>query len=108
MYTYYNKVKSDEHMLYATEIAICFGINSEKDKPHGLFITKYISEYIKQHIIGYKPLYYVNNRGKANQVYSKEIYVEAIINLCRTMTERDKIYIVESGEKNYKVKRVEV
>lgn len=108
MHTYYNKVESEEHMLYATEIAICFGINSEKDKPHGAFITKYLAEYIRQHIVGYKPLYYINMRGKANQVYSKEIYTDAMINLCRKMTERDKIYIVDSGDKNYKVKRVEV
>lgn len=78
-YTYYKPVKSNEHMLYASEIADMYGILTTNNNPATRFIAAIIEDYIRRYKIEYEQLYYLTIRGFMTKVYSKEIYHAAMV-----------------------------
>lgn len=86
MYTYYKEIKSEEHMLYATEIAELAGIYSLTDKPATALVSSVLYEHINS-LKNYEQCYYLSgNYNRKNKVYPKNIYVDAIMNFFRKIT----------------------
>lgn len=79
MYTYYKETQSEEHMLYATEIAELAGIYSLKNKPATALVSEILQDHIKS-LDNYEQYYYLSGPyNRKNKVYPKSIYVQAII-----------------------------
>lgn len=108
MITYYSKHEINEHMLYAEEIAKYFGIVTTYEKPHSTFIHAYLNFYAEKNIKDYQQLYFMNKYGSLKKVYPRALYLIAIGVLFKeTLTEVNKNYEVQIGNKTYKVKRTE-
>lgn len=108
MYTYYKAVKTEEHMLYPTEIAELAGLYSLSGKPATMLVSAILSEYISN-IEGYEQYYYLIKGGKQNKVYPKNVYVPAIVNflskLINQYGEEMPLEIQKRvGDKNYNFK----
>jgi len=71
-YTYYKELQSDEHMLFAKEIAELYGVTSQK-------VASIIEHYAKQHEIVVPRLFYKTKYGLA-RVYSQELWSPAMTN----------------------------
>lgn len=106
MYTYYIKHESEEHMLYAEEIAEYLGIMTETNRYHEKFVHAYLNEFINEYIENYTQLYFLNRYGGMKKVYHP-VFIEAFQSLFKEhMKETDKIYSIKIKNKNYKVKRI--
>lgn len=84
-YTYYKSVKSNEHMLYASEIADMCGILSVANMPASRLITAILNRYIEKHNIKHEQLYYLTRSGFMTKVYPKDIYENAIIDFSKEL-----------------------
>lgn len=78
-YTYYKPVKSNEHMLYVSEIANMYGILTTNNKPASRFTVAILENYIREHKIESEQLYYLTIRGFMTKVYPREIYHAAMV-----------------------------
>lgn len=76
MYTYYIKVESEEHMLFASEIAKAFNLYSESNKPHIKLISTAIKHILKKE--SFTGSIYYQTKGSLRQVYPSSIYLKAI------------------------------
>ncbi|MDV3428308.1 MAG: hypothetical protein LIR50_15025 [Bacillota bacterium] len=72
MYEYYRKVNKEEHMLFAKEIAIKYGIYTVNNLPHSRLISHILME-IRLHTADCEQLYYSTRNGLA-KVYPAYIY----------------------------------
>lgn len=78
MYTYYKMIKTEEHMLYPTEIAMIAGLYSLSDNPATMLVSAILAEYTSK-IERYEQCYYLAKGNKQNKVYPKSVYVPAIV-----------------------------
>ena len=95
MYTYYKKIEKEEHMLYASEIALMFNLYSVNDKPATNFVSALLGEYIKDNKLEEDQLYYVTSKGFVTKVYPKDIYFKAIKKLKHELYEEYKETLLE-------------
>lgn len=77
MYEFYALIKTDEHMLYPSEIAEMFGIYSSTCKPHSTLIKQIVLDYLKESNIPYQAIYF-NSRHGLKEVFSREHYAPAL------------------------------
>ena len=77
MYKYYKIVQSEEHMLYAKEIAILYGILNKNNAGDAVKVSKIIKQYLIDNKIGYEQLYY-NTKYGLSKVYPESIYKPAM------------------------------
>ena len=80
LFDYYMKITSNEHMLYASEIAKMYNINSTTGKPHYSLVKTVIVDYMKDNNFEYIPLFY-NTKNGLKEVFSKKHYEPAISKL---------------------------
>lgn len=76
MYTYYLAVRSNEHMLFAKELAEKYGIYSSTGNPHNKLIKVVIIDYLIENNIPYRPLFYETKSG-LREVFSQILYEPA-------------------------------
>lgn len=70
---YYLEIENEEHMLNAYELASCYHIYSNKNKPHARFVARLLTEYKKA--LNYEEkFYYRTKKGDMMQVYPSYIY----------------------------------
>lgn len=105
MYTYYSKHETEEHMLYAEEMAEALGLFTEDNKPHGKFIHAYLKNFTDRYIRNYVQLYYMNRYGGLKKVYSQKYFIIFEELFKEHMTEIDTVYSIEVNNKTFKVKR---
>lgn len=108
MHTYYKVIKSEEHMLYPTEIAQLAGLYSLADNPATMLVSAILSEYTSK-IEGYEQLYYLAKGNKQNKVYPKSVYVPAIVDFLSKIVNQYGEEIPSKiqrkvGDKNYNFK----
>lgn len=96
MYNYYMKFKSEEHMLFAREIAELYRIYSTSGKPHSSLIRAILSDYIYETFQEYNPMYYITKSGPV-EVFPAAIYQEAINRFVNK--QENNIYASLSGTK---------
>ena len=58
MYKYYKIVQSEEHMLYAKEIAVLYRILNKNNDGDAVKVSKIIKQYLIDNKIEYEQLYY--------------------------------------------------
>lgn len=77
MYTYYQKIQKEEHMLYADEILEIFKaylpVDTTPKKIHSI-ISKHCKEYNKE-----DPNLYYNTRGGLKKVYPQDLWYPALV-----------------------------
>ena len=88
MYTYYKKIKKEEHMLYAKEIAKKYGILSMNNKEATRLVTKVLDEYIEKNNIQEEQLYYITKNGYPSRVYPRHVYMQAMSEFGRDLIEQ--------------------
>lgn len=71
MYQYWTPVYSEEHFLYAKEIAPMFGIQTKTGNIHNRLVSALLKEYCRENNI--MPLFYFTKNGP-REVFSKETY----------------------------------
>lgn len=108
MYTYYRVTKTEEHMLYPTEIAVLAGLYSLNENPATMLVSAILNEYT-DHIEGYEQYYYLAKGGKQNKVYPKSVYVPAIVDFLSKIMNQHGENIPATlkrkvGDKNYNFK----
>lgn len=86
MYKYYQELNSNEHMLYANEIASMIGILSENNKPHSSLIKIAIVDFFLENDIKYNAIYFNTKKG-LREVFKYDDYREAIKRLLETSKE---------------------
>lgn len=69
---YYLEIQDDEHYLNPYEIAVVYGVQSNKDQPHNRFVARLLTEYCKALNIDTK-IYYQTKQGMM-RVYPSSIY----------------------------------
>lgn len=74
---YFIEVFSEEHMLFAKEIASLYDIMDSKGNPNYSLVGKAINEYIKENNIEYNQLFY-NTKNGLRKVFPKHIYIPAL------------------------------
>lgn len=84
MYTYYKEFKSEEHMLYPSEIAKLAGLYSLTDNPATMLVSAILQDHISN-LDDYEQCFYIIKGGKQNKVYPKSIYVPAIVDFLSTI-----------------------
>lgn len=111
MYTYYNKVEKQEHLLYASEIAYSYGLKTINDKPATSLVSSLLDNYIKEKKLEDKQLYYKTHKGFMTKVYPMSIYSEVMFNLAKTLIktyqnfdEEGKVFKINVNNKNYSFK----
>ena len=77
MYSYFIEIQSDEHMLYAKEIAAAYNILDKNNQPDYKLVGKIIKDYLKDKQITYQDKYY-NTKYGLKKVYPYDIYNSAI------------------------------
>lgn len=97
LYTYFTPVISDEHMLYANEIAVKYNIVTKTGKEATSFVSAYL-KYLAA-IFKEKELYYVTSHGPA-RVYRKAFYEKAMERLI-AKSGYNKIHKATINDKNY-------
>ena len=103
MFNYYIQVNSEEHMLYANEIARLYKINTIEGKPHKNFVSKYLEWYADNYISDYYQLYYQTRYG-LTKVYPQSLYQPAMKLLIDTQKDKISIVTLNVYDKSYKVK----
>lgn len=98
-FTYWRKVTSGEHMLYASEIAELYGVYSTGERPHSTLVRAIIGDYNKNNCLFREGLYYINKFGKCNEVWPQLAYNEAMINFIKNQTTNNGIYLSDDGIK---------
>ena len=94
-YTYYLQVFSDEHMLFASEIAELYQVYSSSGKPHHKLIKTVILDYIINNNLNYMPIFYETKNG-LREVFPREYYEPALISL---LTNSKSVYISNKNKK---------
>lgn len=74
---YYTMLASNEHMLYAKEIAEKYNI-FKNDKPNYILVTRIIEDYLTRHNIDYTYKFFLNRYHGMKKVYEFNIYDNAI------------------------------
>lgn len=100
-YTYYLELQSDEHMLYADEVAAKFGLYSQKDILHSQFAKDVI-----QHCNKDLPRLMYNTRHGLKRVYRLQDIATAMIWLYSECLGNGKpgLYKINLANKIYTVK----
>jgi hypothetical protein len=75
-YEYYVKIASEEHMLYASEIANLYGIKTLANDPHTKLVTAILEAYAREQDIDLSEIYYYARYP--NRVYPVSFYYPAI------------------------------
>lgn len=76
MYKFYLEIKTEEHMLYAKEIAEIYGLYSLNGNPHSTLMKIIILDYLKENQIDYIPIFY-NSRNGLKEVFPAKYYAPA-------------------------------
>lgn len=76
MYTYYLAINSNEHMLFAKELAEKYSIYSSTGNPHNKLIKAIIIDYLIDNNMPYRPLFYETKNG-LREVFSRTLYEPA-------------------------------
>ena len=97
IYKYYIQVFSDEHMLFASELAEVYGIYSLSDKPHYALVKTAITDYIDNNNIKHMPIFYETKKG-LREVFPREYYEPALKSL---LTNSEGVYISNKNKKYY-------
>jgi hypothetical protein len=61
-YTYYQSLESEEHMLFATEIAKLYNLMLA-NQPRNRLVSSVLRRYIKNHLPSYESFYYKTKYG---------------------------------------------
>ena len=72
-----HKVKMEEHMLSATELASMYGLYTNNNNPNGLLISCILSDYVTEHGMNVSEYYYPHGKG-VMRVYPELIYKQAL------------------------------
>lgn len=83
IYTYYMAVNSNEHMLFANEIAIKYNLYLN-EKPRMQLIFSILKKYIKLNAPTYESLYYQTRYG-LREVFPAAIYEPAMDEYMKTI-----------------------
>lgn len=98
-YRYYITLDSNEHMLYADEIAALYNIYSNTNKHHGRLVKALILDYLEERGIKYMPINFLTKYGM-KEVFPAHHYVPA---LERILLEKDpnktRLYMSLDGKK---------
>lgn len=102
-YKYYKEVISEEHMLFANEIAQKYNIYSVNNKPATMFVSSVLKDFIIAS--GEDQLMYQTVRGLTN-VYPKRIY-EQVMKIVYAMVESNdsfnKPIVLQASNKNFTI-----
>jgi hypothetical protein len=111
MYTYYNKINLEEHMLYASEIAYIYGIMTVNNNPATNLVSTLLDDYVKKNNLTKYQLYYKTQKGFMTKVYPMDIYSEVMCDFAKSLaqkyesfTDKNKIFKVNINNKNYSFK----
>ena len=107
MYTYYKETKTEEHMLYTTEIAELAGTYTLNGKPATALVSAILAKYTLK-LDNYEQYYYLSGSyNRKNKVYPKDIYVKAIVEFFTAINDKHGTNIPDKltariDDKNYK------
>lgn len=100
-YTYYVPVTSDEHYLYASELAEMFGIYTVNGRPHTQLVSAYLTslELFEQAA----PLFYPTKHGLRRVFRDGPNRVRLLVQKLNEQSDEIKIITLPSG-KTFKLK----
>lgn len=97
MYKVYLEIQTEEHMLYAKEIAEAYGLYSLNGNPHYTLMKIIILDYLKENDIEYMPLFY-DSRNGLKEVFPAKYYMPAF-KLFFSKAKYNNTYISLNGKK---------